>query len=199
MEGHKVDGDFHPHTVSPGIKQSMVNPSSEVKDTTSNLGEKKLKEVKVKHVIGKLSQEKKEHIEAKIDSVIVKHSFGNHYVFKNKEEYLILPGTEDAQKESEQYLNNVWDAIGVLGWDRKYVESFVDEESLKREIGIGYSQLYGDNRTGSPIFNLAKKVPINKTLLIKESIKNDGFAHTLAKEDGKEIKMTDGTLLYRVN
>ncbi|MCV0393683.1 MAG: hypothetical protein K5790_10415 [Nitrosopumilus sp.] len=196
MDGHKEKGVFHPHdNESKKISSDSINTSTDV-DTTSTRGEKELEKTKVEKSIGSLTLETKQNAEAKVGSEIIKHVYGNVYEFKNGEEWLILNNRTQAHKEAIEYLDNVWDEMGILGWNKSFIESFVDEGTLERRLGITYDDIY--NRD-SPNFQLAKQVPLNKKELFNESIKHDGIAHSLASYDHEEVELPQGKLMYRVN
>jgi hypothetical protein len=187
-------GDFRPTEPKHGISSQSINSSTNV-DTTSLLGEKELQKTKVEKSIGSLTLETKKNAESKVGSEIIKHVYGNVYEFKNGEEWLILNNRTQAHNEAFEYLSNLWDEMGILGWNKSFIESFVDEGSLERKLGVGYDSIYGDN----PNFQMAKLVPLNKKELFNESIKYDGIAHSLASYDHEEVELPEGKLMYRVN
>lgn len=198
VTGHTEDGIFHPHSEQKGVHSSSINQSTEI-DSTSKLGEKILQEQKIKKSFGSLTLETKKNAEAKVGSEMRKHLYGNVYEFKNGEEYLILKNREQAHKEAIVYMENLWEEMGILGWSKTFVESFVDEDTLERRLGVGYDTIYGKGNNSEPNYKLAKLVPLNKKELFNESIRADGIGHSLASYDGNEIELPEGVLMYRVN
>lgn len=199
MKGFKnKDKDFIPtEDSSKKISSSQINSSSEV-DTTSKQGEKELKTEKIIKMIGKLTDSTKGLVEKEVDSRLDKHLYGNAYEFKNQEEWIILKNETDAKREAVESLENLFDEMGVLGWNKSYVIGFLSEEKLQQKLGVSYDDIYGGDH-GEPNFTLAKHVPVNKSKLINESITTDGIAHSLASYDGKEVELSNGTLMYRIN
>lgn len=196
-KGHTEDGVFHPHTESKGIHSSQINQSGSV-SMMSSKGEMQLKKVKERKGVGSLTSETRNLAEKKIGSDISRHSFGNNYEFENGDEYVILNNSKQAHKEAVKYLDNIWDAMGILGWNQSYIESFIPESMLEQKLGVSYKEIY-DGKNGEPNHKLAKSVPIDKKKLFEESIKTDGVGRSLATFDDKEIELSNGSLMYRVS
>lgn len=188
---------FHPET-RKGVPSDSINDSTEV-DTVSRDGDKELKATKVKKSLGSLTEQTKDLAEHEVRSEIKRHAYGNVYEFDNGEEWLILKNEKQAHDEAVQYLENVWDEMGIIGWNKSFIESFIDEDSLKRKTGVTFDQIYGGKYGDEPNYTLAKRIPINKKELFNESIKADGVAHSLASYNGKEVELSNGSLMYRVN
>lgn len=191
-------GKFHPTESTKGVSSSSVNSDTKVTTTTSSLGEKHLQKETIKITIDKPNEKSIKLAEDKVESKQKKNLFGNVYQFENNERWFIVNNTNDANKLAEKELKDIYKQMGILAWEKSYIESFIDEEILKRKMGVSFHDIY-NGKNNTPNFKLAKEVPINIDEMIEKSVKNDGASHSLAKFDGKEVKLKDGTLMYRMS
>ncbi len=99
-----------------------------------------------------------------------------------------------------EYMDQLWDDIGISGWNKDFAKQFGDEQL----VDIAFDQVTEHND-----YKLAKNEKIfdddeggeryTKEDLFDASIEADGLANTLAGYDGHEVELSDGSLMYRHN
>lgn len=208
MKGFKKDGKFRPtgNKSKSSLKKSDIRNKKSVEKKSEPLKEKNEKG------IGDLSGKTRMLAENEVGAKIEKHPYGNSYEFENGEEWLIFNNEKDAHKEALEYMENLFDDIGVDGWNKDFVQDymemsytdiniwasedgdrFVEDRDLEELIDMNDSWKFGitepKEESDGEVSNLAveqfsEKIAEKRSDYVRDLLTHKGLEYYIVDEEG---------------
>ena len=114
--------------------------------------------------------------------------------FDDDTEYFVFDSEDSARQQAKQFMQDLFDDIGITAWNEDFIESIVPSEIVDF-VRPAYEAVRNNND-----YSLSRAGAWEKYLdeIFEESIKADGLGNTLSAYDGEEITVDDYHI-YRWN